>query len=96
MANILLEPALISTITGKLQTTIPARFARKRGIKTGMRLEWIETGSKEVITARILPDLMSGLREAQAIAAKNRQAASKLSADFETERAWQRKNGPAV
>jgi len=61
-----------------------------------MRLEWIETGSKEVITARILPDLMSGLREAQAIAAKNRQAASKLSADFETERAWQRKNGPAV
>jgi len=96
MANILLEPALISTITGKLQTTIPARFARKRGIKTGMRLEWIETGSKEVNTARILPDPMSGLREAQAIAAKNRQAASKLSADFETERAWQRKNGPAV
>jgi len=96
MANILLEPALTSTVTGKLQTTIPARLARKRGIKTGMRLEWIETGSKEVITARILPDPMTGLREAQALAARNRQAASKLSADFETERTWQRENGPTV
>lgn len=43
MANILLEPALTSTITGKLQTTIPALFARKRGIKTGMRLEWMSS-----------------------------------------------------
>jgi len=96
MANTLLEPALISTVTGKLQTTIPARLARKRGIRTGMRLEWIETGSKEVITARILPDPMSRLREAQALAARNRKAAFKLSADFDTDRAWQRENGPTV
>jgi len=96
MANILLEPALTSTVTGKLQTTIPARLARKRGIKTGTRLEWIESGNGGVITARILPDPMSGLREAQALAARNKQAASKLSADFETERAWQRESGPTV
>jgi len=96
MANIVLEPALISTITGKLQTTIPARLARKRGIKTGTRLDWIESGSKGVITARILPDPMSWLRKAQALAAKNKQAASKLSADFETERIWQHENGPMV
>lgn len=96
MANILLEPALTSTVTGKLQTTIPARLARKRGIKTGTRLAWIESGNGGVITARILPDPISGLREAQALAARNKQAASKLSADFETERAWQRENGPTV
>ena len=96
MANILLEPAWTSTITGKLQTTIPARLARKRGIKTGTRLEWIESGSKGIITARVLPGPMPGLREAQALAARNRQAASKLSADFVTERTWQRENGPTV
>lgn len=77
---------MISTITGELQTTIPARLARKRGIKTGMRLEWVESGSNGVITTRILPDPMSRLREAQALAARNRQAASKLSTDSQTER----------
>jgi len=90
------EPTLTSTITGKLQTTIPARLARKHGIKTGMRLEWLETGDASVITARVLPDPMAGLKEAQKIAAKNSRAASKLAETFESERAWQRENGPTV
>jgi|GEM_PF-1021732 len=92
----LLEPSLTSTVTGRLQTTIPARLARKHGIKTGMRLEWVETGDHSIITAKILPDPMAGLREAQAIAAKNSRAASKLAKTFESERAWQRANGPMV
>ena len=91
-----LDQALTSTVTGKLQTTIPARLARKRGIKTGMRLEWIESGDNHVITARILPDPMVGLREAQSIAAKNKDAAAKLMSEFEAERAWQREHGPTV
>ena len=92
----ILEKTLTSTVTGRLQTTIPARLARKHGIKTGMRLEWVETGDKAVITARILPDPMSGLREAQAIAARNKSAASKLAESFERERSWQREHGPMV
>lgn len=91
-----LEPCLTSTVTGKLQTTIPARLARKRGIKTGMRLAWVESGDKQLITARILPDPMAGLREAQSLAAKNRRAATKLMGEFEAERAWQREHGPTV
>ena len=90
----LLEHTLTSTVTGRLQTTIPARLARRHGIKTGMRLEWIETGDNSTITAKILPDPIAGLREAQAIAAKNSRAASKLAETFESERAWQRENGP--
>lgn len=46
--------------------------------------------------AKILPDPLAGLREAQAIAAKNKKAAAKLTEDFEQERAWQRKIGPWV
>ncbi len=38
------------------------------------RLEWIESGSTGVITARIPPDPMSGLREAKTLAARNRLA----------------------
>jgi len=91
-----LDNILISTVTGKLQTTIPARLARKRGIKTGMRLEWIESGDRRMISARIMPDPMAGLREAQSIAAKNKSAAAKLAREFEVERAWQRENGPTV
>jgi bifunctional DNA-binding transcriptional regulator/antitoxin component of YhaV-PrlF toxin-antitoxin module len=91
-----LDQRLTSTVTGKLQTTIPARLARKRGIKTGMRLEWIESGDEQVITARILPDPMAGLRKAQGIAAKSKRAAAKLMSEFEAERAWQREKGPTV
>ncbi|MFA7344856.1 MAG: AbrB/MazE/SpoVT family DNA-binding domain-containing protein [Terrimicrobiaceae bacterium] len=91
-----LDPFLTSTVTGKLQTTIPARLARKRGIKTGMRLAWIESGDNRVITARILPDPMAGLREAQSLAAKNKSAATKLMGEFEAECAWQRAHGPTV
>jgi bifunctional DNA-binding transcriptional regulator/antitoxin component of YhaV-PrlF toxin-antitoxin module len=91
-----LESSLTSTVTGRLQTTIPARLARKHGIKTGMRLEWAGTGDNAIITARILPDPMAGLREAQAIAAKNKRAAAKMTETFESDRAWQRKNGPMV
>ena len=91
-----LDHALTSTVTGKLQTTIPARLARKRGIKTGMRLEWIESGDNRVITARIVPDPMAGLREAQSIAAENKDATAKLMSEFEAERAWQREHGPTV
>ena len=86
----------ISTVTGKLQTTIPARFARKHGIKTGTRLKWKHSKEQEEITVFILPDPMVGLREAQTIAAKNKRAAAKLMQEFESERAWQRTNGPTV
>lgn len=36
-------------------------------MKTGMRLEWVETGDDSVITARVLPDPMAGLKDAQKI-----------------------------
>ena len=91
-----LDRALTSTVTGKLQTTIPARLARKRGIRTGMRLEWIESGDDRVITVRVLPDPSAGLREAQSIAAGNKDAGAKLMSEFEAERAWQREHGPTV
>jgi hypothetical protein len=38
-----------------------------------MRLEGIESGDNRVITARILPDPMAGLREAQSIASENKE-----------------------
>jgi hypothetical protein len=43
---------------------------------------------------RILPDPLAGVREAQAIAAKNKKAGAKLAEDFDQEREWQRNNGP--
>jgi bifunctional DNA-binding transcriptional regulator/antitoxin component of YhaV-PrlF toxin-antitoxin module len=85
---------MTSTITGKLQTTIPARLARQRGLKTGMRLEWQDSADATTIVVRILPDPLAGVREAQVIAAKNKKASAKLAEDFEQERAWQRDNGP--
>jgi len=63
MLKVLPEPTLTSSLTGKLQTTIPSRLARKLGIKTGMRLEWMGPGTSGSITARILPDPISGKLE---------------------------------
>jgi bifunctional DNA-binding transcriptional regulator/antitoxin component of YhaV-PrlF toxin-antitoxin module len=88
------EKGMTSTITGKLQTTIPARLARQRGLRTGMRLEWQDSADATTIVVRILPDPFAGVREAQAIAAKNKKAGAKLAADFEQERDLQRSNGP--
>lgn len=85
-----------SLVTGKLQTTIPAALARRHGIKTGTRLEWVSDPAKKFITARILPGAAARLRQAQGIAARNKKAAAKLRADFETDRAWQRSHGHQV
>lgn len=91
-----LDHPLTSTVTGKLQVTIPARLARKCGIKTGVRLVWMESNDPGIITAQILPDPMAGLKEAQSIAARNKRAATKLMREFESDRAWQLANGPTV
>ena len=79
-----------SLVTGKLQTTIPAVLARRHGIKTGTRLEWLPDSKDKTLVARVLPDAVTQLREAQKIATTNRKAAAKLKAEYETDRAWQR------
>lgn len=81
---------LTSTITGKLQVTIPARLARKLGIRTGTRLEWKESKGGNILSARILPDPVAGLEEARSLAAKNKPAAVKLSKSFPVDRANRR------
>jgi bifunctional DNA-binding transcriptional regulator/antitoxin component of YhaV-PrlF toxin-antitoxin module len=79
-----------SLVTGKLQTTIPAVLARRHGIKTGTRLEWLPDSKNKTLVARVLPDAVTRLREAQKIAAANKKAATKLKAEYEADRAWQR------
>ena len=79
-----------SLVTGKLQTTIPAVLARRHGIKTGTRLEWLADSENKTLVARVLPDAVTRLREAQKIATANKRAAAKLKAEYEADRAWQR------
>ena len=45
-----------STVTGRNQVSIPARLARKLGIRRGTRLAWEETGEPDCVRVRILPD----------------------------------------
>ncbi len=85
-----------SLVTGKLQTTIPAAVARKLGIKTGTRLEWVSNPKRKTLAAKVLPGAASRLREAQKIAARHAKAAAKLQAEFESERAWERQHGALV
>ncbi len=92
----ILDDPYTTTVTGKLQITIPAQLARKYGIQVGMRLIWRPSDDPQVITAQVVPDPIAGLREAQKIVAKNKQAAAKLMKTFEEERAWQRANGTIV
>ena len=79
-----------SLVTGKLQTTIPAALARRHGIKTGTRLEWLPDSKAKTLVARVLPYAVTRLREAQKIATGNKNAAAKLQAEYEAGRAWQR------
>ena len=79
-----------SLVTGKLQTTIPAALARRHGIKTGTRLEWLPDSKAKTLVARVLPDAVTRLREAQKIATGNKNAAATLQAEYEADRAWQR------
>ena len=79
-----------SLVTGKLQTTIPVALARRHGIKTGTRLEWLADSKTKTLVARVLPDAVTRLREAQKIATGNNKAAAKLKAEYEADRAWQR------
>ena len=79
-----------SLVTGKLQTTIPAALARRHGIKTGTRLEWLPDSKAKTLVARVLPDAVTRLREAQKIATGNKNAVAKLQAEYEADRAWQR------
>ncbi|MEX1114073.1 MAG: AbrB/MazE/SpoVT family DNA-binding domain-containing protein [Akkermansiaceae bacterium] len=79
-----------SLVTGKLQTTIPAALARRHGIKTGTRLEWLPDSKTKTIVARVLPDVVTRLGEAQKIAASNKEAAGQLKAEYEADRVWQR------
>lgn len=46
--------AMITTVTGKNQITIPAKLARKLGIQPGQRIDW-SIGEKGVLNGRILP-----------------------------------------
>lgn len=83
-------------MTGKLQTTIPAVLARRHGIKTGTRLEWLPDSKDKTLVARVLPDAVTRLREAQKIAAGNKKAAAKLKAEYEADRSWQRSHDREV
>ena len=81
---------LRSLVTGKLQTTSPAVLARRHGIKTGTRLEWLTDSKDKTLVARVMPDAVTQLREAQKIATANKRAAAKLKAEYEADWAWQR------
>ncbi|MEI7863816.1 MAG: AbrB/MazE/SpoVT family DNA-binding domain-containing protein [Chthoniobacterales bacterium] len=85
-----------SLVTGKLQTTIPAALARRHGIKTGTRLEWLPDSKAKTLVARVLPDAVTQLREAQKIAASNRKAAANLKTEYAAEQAWQFKHDRKV
>ncbi|MFM8719931.1 MAG: hypothetical protein ACKOFH_10455, partial [Chthoniobacterales bacterium] len=54
------------------------------------RLEWLPDSKDKTLVARVMPDAVTQLREAQKIAATNRKAAAKLKAEYEADRAWQR------
>ena len=89
-----LLPSLL--VTGKLQTTIPAALARRHGIKTGTRLEWLPDSKGKALVARVLPDAVTQLREAKKIAASNRKAAANLKTEYAAEQAWQFKHDRKV
>jgi AbrB family looped-hinge helix DNA binding protein len=47
--------AMITTITGKNQVTVPAALARLVNIHPGTRLDW-ELADEETLLVRVLPD----------------------------------------
>lgn len=46
---------MITTVTQKNMVTVPARIARRYGIKPGYRLEW-EAQGEDTILVRVIPD----------------------------------------
>jgi bifunctional DNA-binding transcriptional regulator/antitoxin component of YhaV-PrlF toxin-antitoxin module len=56
---------MLSTVTGKNQTTIPAELARRHDITIGSRLEWSSTGDPAVLQVRVLPDRRALARSLQ-------------------------------
>jgi AbrB family looped-hinge helix DNA binding protein len=46
--------AMITTVTGKNQITIPAKIAQEVGIQVGTRIDW-SIGGDGVLIARLLP-----------------------------------------
>ncbi|MFB3906402.1 MAG: AbrB/MazE/SpoVT family DNA-binding domain-containing protein [Acidobacteriota bacterium] len=58
---------MVTRVTGKNQVTVPAKVAKKVGIRVGTRLEWRETDRDGILEVRVLPErgaLASSLRSA--------------------------------
>jgi bifunctional DNA-binding transcriptional regulator/antitoxin component of YhaV-PrlF toxin-antitoxin module len=49
--------AMITTVTGKNQITIPAKVVSTHAIRVGTRLLWEATDQPDVLKVRVLPDL---------------------------------------
>jgi bifunctional DNA-binding transcriptional regulator/antitoxin component of YhaV-PrlF toxin-antitoxin module len=47
---------MITTVTQKNMTTIPAAIARQLGIRPGCRLDWQSVAGKDEIVVRVIPD----------------------------------------
>jgi bifunctional DNA-binding transcriptional regulator/antitoxin component of YhaV-PrlF toxin-antitoxin module len=50
-----IHEAMKTTVTGKNQVSIPARIARKHGIRPGCQLEWSEGSQPDELIVRVLP-----------------------------------------
>ena len=61
--------AMITTVTGKNQITIPAKLANQLGIQPGTRIEW-SIGEGEVLIARLLPPRAKLARQAAGMGRK--------------------------
>ena len=47
--------AMITTLTGKNQITVPAAMAQRYGLTSGARIEWLDGAAPDEIRCRILP-----------------------------------------
>ena len=56
---------MITKVTGKNQTTVPAEIAAKKHIHPGTRLDWQLTDEENMIAVQILPDQGSLASELQ-------------------------------
>ena len=48
--------AMVTTVTGKNQVTVPAEIARRLGIRAGVKLDWDVGANEQILVARVLPD----------------------------------------
>jgi bifunctional DNA-binding transcriptional regulator/antitoxin component of YhaV-PrlF toxin-antitoxin module len=52
----ILSTAMITTLTGRNQITIPASLASRFSLKPGTRIEWLPGDAPDEIRCRIVPD----------------------------------------